>query len=423
MSRRALEGYRVLSLTNHWAGPSAVRLLADMGAQAIKLEATKRPDPARGPKAGHRDRREYPNDDVGRDPWNRVPRFNERHLGSLGVALDLSDPRGKQVFLDLVRVSDVVVENFSANVMRSLGLDYEVLRQVKSDLIMLSMPGFGASGPWKNYRSFGPTLEYLSGMAALTGYEAGQSMPSGVLIPDCMAAMHGASAVLVALFQRQQTGAGQHIELAQLEGTLCLMGDVLLQTAMSGESPMANGNRHAVFAPHGCFPCKGGVGKEDAWVTIAVTSEDQWAALCRVAKKDDWLADPHYTTMAARKSHELELNAGIGVWTAGFEKYQLAHLLQKAGVPAAPVLNARDHFGDPQVLARNMLVPVDHPSVGVRSYLGTTWKTSAGPDAEPKPAPTLGQHNRFVLQDILGMDAAAVDVLEREGVIGTEPLK
>ncbi len=418
-----LEGCRILSLTNHWAGPSAVRMLADMGAQAIKLEATKRPDPARGPKQGHRDRREYPGDDAGRDPWNRVPRFNERHLGNLDVALDLSHASGKKIFLDLVRVSDVVVENFSARVMHSLGLEYEVLRAAKPDLVMLSMPGFGQSGPWKNYRSFGPTLEYLSGMAALTGYEKGESMPSGILIPDFMGALNGASAVLMGLYHRNQTGEGQHIELAQLEGTLCLLGDALLQTAITGAAPKAQGNRHESFAPHGAFPCKGGVGSEEAWITIAVTDEPQWQALCRAAKKSEWLSEPRYASMVSRKVHEQELNAALVAWTVKFEKYQLAHLLQRAGVPAAPVLNPRDFFGDPQVLARKMLVQVDHPSAGLRSYHGTSWKMSGVPHRDPQPAPMLGQHNRFVLQDILGMDDAAIDALEREGVIGSEPLK
>jgi crotonobetainyl-CoA:carnitine CoA-transferase CaiB-like acyl-CoA transferase len=421
--KNPLEGIRILSLTNHWAGPSAVRFLADLGAQAIKLEAAKRPDPARGPKAGHRDRREYPNDDAGRDPWNRVPRFNERHLGNLDLALDLSHPIGKQVFLDLVRISDVVVENFSLKVMRSLGLEYEVLNAVKPDIILVSMPGFGSSGPWRNYRSYGPTLEYLSGMAALTGYEEGQALPSNILIPDCMGAIHGAGAIMAALYHREQTGEGQHIELAQLEGTLCLMGDALLDTAINGAAPKAMGNRHATCAPHGCYPSKGTVGDEDAWITIAVTSDAEWQALCDAAKKPEWLSDPRFATMSSRKRNENELDAAISEWTAKFEKYQLAHRLQRAGVAAAPVMNARDFHGDPQVLARRMLVPVDHPSAGLRSYHGNTWKLSKAAAPELRPAPTLGQHNRFVLEELLGMVSADVDALEREGVIGTEPLK
>jgi crotonobetainyl-CoA:carnitine CoA-transferase CaiB-like acyl-CoA transferase len=417
-----LSGVRILSLTNYWAGPSAVRLLTDMGAEAIKVEAIGRPDPSRGPKAGAAERRDYPCDELGPDPWNRAPRFNERHLGSLGLTLDLASQRGRELFLRLVEISDVVIENFSARVMTRLGLDYAELRKAKPDVILVSMPGFGVGGPWKDFISFGPTLEYISGLASLTGYESGDARLSGILVPDFIGALHGASAVLAALHHRRRTGEGTHVELSQLECALSLVGEELLTAQLATGDAKPLGNRHATLAPHGVYPCKGASAGEEAWIALTVTCEREWTAFCGMEGLQSLASDSRFATPLLRKTHEDELDALIVCWSGGLGKYQAAYRMQQAGVPAAPVLSARDHFGDPQVLARGMLTAVDHPSAGRRIYHGVSWKTVGGEDPTLGPAPRLGEHNELILGSLLGLDSAQIEALRSEGVIGEAPL-
>jgi crotonobetainyl-CoA:carnitine CoA-transferase CaiB-like acyl-CoA transferase len=418
-----LEGYRILGLTSQWAGPMALRPLAELGAEVIKIEATRRPDPTRGPKQGHPTRRDYPEDDPGADPWNRATRFNDRNLAMMGLAIDLTTTDGKNIFMDLVRQSDVVVENFSPRVMRNWGLEYATLRAVKPDIVMVSMPGFGHGGPWQDYVSYGPTLEYISGLSSLTGYDPEDARLTGIIAPDPLSALHGTAAVLSGLHYRNSSGEGSYLELAQLESTLCLIGDKLLHAETTGTNATPMGNKHPQFAPHGAYPCRGAVGAEDAWVTIAVTSDEEWQRLSDIAGQS--LALEQFTTMAGRKAHEAELDQLIAAWTRRLDKYHVTHLLQRAGIAAAPVLTSREHFGDPQVLDRQMLVPVDHPSTGLRTYLAMAWRDPAtvanGAARSVRAAPTLGQHNRHILHDILGMSVEAIDQLAAHGVIGTEP--
>lgn len=416
--RKLFEGLKILSLTNFWAGPSAARYFADHGAEVIKIETIKRPDPSRGTKMGNAARRDYPEDRPAPDAWNRVARFNERHLGNIGITLDLASAEGKSHFRELVRQSDILIENFSPRVMASLGVPYEQLCEVRPDLIMLSMPGFGCGGEWGDYISFGFTLELIGGLAALTGYDLGDAYLSGVVLPDFVAAQHGAGALLSALHVRNKTGSGCHIELSQLESMLCLVGEQFVETQQTGRAPRPLGNRHAVHAPHGCYPTNQG----DAWVTIAVTSEQEWRALCEVVGEPALAGDPRFAVREARKLHEAELDARIGDWTQLHDKFEVAHMLQNAGVAAAPVMDARDQLGDPHVAARDMLVTVDHSSAGPRVYAGSPWRISGFDPAVYRPAPLLGEHNDFVFGEKLGLSAPEINALRSQRIIGEEPL-
>ena len=417
-----LSRYRILDLTHVWAGPFSTRLLADMGAQVIKVESTRRPDLVRGTTEVASDSitaRGYPFGDPGEYPWNRTSRFNERNRSKLGITLDLTTPQGVKLLKALVRICDVVAESFSARVIgETLGLGYQVLQREKPDLVMVSMPGFGSSGPWRDFTSFGTTIEHLAGVVSLTGYSPEEYMKSGVNLPDGLAALHVAAAVLLALFHRDRTGEGQWIDVSQQESTICLLGEHLLGYAMTGELPRPRGNRSSHEAPQGAYSCR----DPDSWVTVSVGNQKEWEGLCQALGKEELVTDPRFDTTEKRRQNHDELDAIIGEWTYDLDKYQAAHRLQRYGVPAGPVLNVRDQFGDPHVRAREMLVLTDHPSVGPREYPGIPWKLKRAPGRVQRPAPTLGQHNNQVLGDLLGLSARELEDLEHQGIIGTMPV-
>ncbi len=349
-----LDGIRVLDLTMVWAGPYCTQILADFGAEVIKIESVKRFDLVRGvthPPAGAHG---YPDDDP--------VRFNERNRNKLGLTLDLTTQAGIALFKQLVAISDVVVENFSARVMEKLGLEYDTLRRIRPDLVMLSMPGFGKSGPASDSAAFGITIELMSGIASLNGYGDGRPMKGGVNTGDPIAALHGVGAILAALYYRAETGAGQFIDLSQQESAIAVIGHVFLGYAMDGVAPRPLGNRDPDRVPQGCYPCRG----EEHWLAISVRTDDEWQALCQVIERPDLAGDPRFASRDDRWAHHDELDAIIGAWTAGQDRYQALRLLQRAGVPAGIALNNRDLVADPHVRARQDLVMIDHPSIGPR---------------------------------------------------------
>jgi crotonobetainyl-CoA:carnitine CoA-transferase CaiB-like acyl-CoA transferase len=394
----------------------AARLLADIGAEIIKIEGPGRPDPTRGPKAGTHKRRQYPSGDPGEDPWNRVPRFNERHLGTRSVTLDLSTAEGREKCLDLVRYCDVVVENFSTRVLKKLGLTYDDLAKVKPDIILVSMPGFGSTGSWEKFVSYGTTLEHISGLASLTGRKPGDARLSGVMAPDYFGAVHGAAAILTGLLHRKRTGQGQRIELAQLESALCLVGEKLLDAARTGHSPTPIGNSDPRRTPSGCYPCR----EAGTWMTISVDGDMEWRSFCEVTGLARFMDDSRLATEADRKAQEAEIDNAVTAWTLQRDRYEATQQLQRAGIAAAVVMSARDHFSDPQIRAREMLVDVDHPSAGRRTYLANPWKGIAGKNLSP--APLFGQDNDSVLRGLLGLDDNTMEALAASNIIGTEPL-
>lgn len=413
-----LAGIRILDLTMVWAGPYCTQILADLGADVIKVESVKHFDSIRGvvhPPAGARG---YPDDDPGPDPWNRTARFNERNRNKFGVTLDLTTPAGIALFKDLVKSCDAVTENFSARVMDKLGLDYATLREIRPDLVMLSMPGFGKSGPASESVAYGITIEMMAGLTSLTGYGDGRPMKGGVNTGDPIAALHAAGALLAALHHRAETGAGQSIDCSQQESAIAVIGDILLDFAMTGIAPEPRGNRDPEKAPQGCYPCRG----EDQWLALSVRTEDEWRALCAVIERPDLAEAPRFRTRAARWTCHDELDAIIGAWTAQQDRYQAMHRLQQAGVAAGAVLSNRDLVADPHVRARSAVVLIDHPSVGPREYPAPTARLHETPAQIRRPAPRLGEHNHEVLGDLLGLAPEELQSLEQRQIIGTLPL-
>ena len=400
--RRPLEGIRVADFTWVWAGPFCTLQLAHLGAEVVRVETSTRtcvtrllppwPDFQPGP--------------------NRSGYFNQYNQGKKSLSLNLKDERALEVARDLVSRSDVVVENFAAGVMDRLGLGWEVCRSLRPDLVMISLSGYGATGPESEYVSYGPAQVPLSGFSSLTGYPEWRPMHVGISYGDPTGGLHGAVAVLAALFHRRRTGEGQFIDLSQWEGTMALLPEGILAQTMTGNTPGRHGNHDPRWSPHAVYRCAG----EDRWVSIAVADEDEWRALCSVV--DPALAaDPRFATAAERKRNEPALDALLGEWCATRAPEEASAALQAAGVGAFTVMNARDLDSDPHLAGRGFWVELPHPEVGVRRHAGIPYRLHGSPIGVRMPAPCLGQHTDEVLRDVLGYDAARIASLREAGLL------
>ena len=400
-----LHGVRVLDLTMAWAGPYATRLLADMGAEVIKIEAVENWDLLRTFTG------QPPSMDRG---WDKSPYFNHVNRNKYGCALDLSKPRGRDLFLRLAAMSDVVIDNFRAAVMESLGLAYDALREANDQLIVIAMPSHGQSGPEREFVAYGTNAEQLSGLCSLTGYAAGPPQKTGISYGDPVAGTAAAGAIALALWERRRTGRGQYIEVAQREIMTNMIGEYVLAYAMSGRQPDRRGNRHSSMAPHGCYPCSG----DDRWLAIACETDAQFAALCRVIGRPALAADERFADVVARYRHQDELDGVIAAWTGGQDRDRAAEALQADGVPAAPVLSVPDVLADEHLRARGFFELVSHPIAGAWEMEGPHWRMSESPGHVRLPAPAFAEHNDYVFRELLGLSADEVAALEAEGVTG-----
>ena len=415
--KQPLKNYRILDLSRIWAGPYCTKLMADLGAEVIKMESLSVYDSHRGPVSPARGIAAYPDGEPGEEPWNRNGWFNCLHLSKYGITLELTSDAGRRVFEQLVSISDVLIENFRQGSLERLGYDYAALRRRRPDLIYVSMPAFGNTGPWKGYLGYGIGQEQLSGMAHLTGYPGDGPMKSGINHGDPITGSHAAGLLLAALRRRRRTGKGMYLDVSQQESSVALMGGELLAYQMTGREPERIGNRSRWYAPGNAYPCAG----EDRWITIAAVNESQWAALASAMDARELAADARFATAEARLAHQDELDAIIAAWTGGHDAFALSERLQAAGVPAGPVLRGPDLLADGHYAQRGTFVTVDHPQVGPRQYPGLPWKMTGTPGEVRSPAPALGQHNREVYGGLLGLSSEAIDTLEDGGVIGSKP--
>ncbi len=412
-----LSNYRILDLSRIWAGPYCTKLLADMGAEVIKMESLRVYDSHRGPVSPARGVVAYPDAEPGEEPWNRNGWFNCLHLSKYGITLELTEEVGRKVFEQLVSISDVLIENFRQGSLERLGYTYDTLRRSRPDLIYVSMPAFGNSGPWREYVAYGIGQEQLSGMAHMTGYPGEGPMKSGINHGDPITGSHAAGVLLAALRYRRRTGKGMFIDVSQQESAVSLIGAEVLAYQMTGQEPERRGNRSPGFAPCNSYPCAG----DDRWVTIAATTNEQWRRLAEIVGGPELAEDVRFTTAGGRLEHQDELDRLIGRWTANREAYGVSLLLQQAGVPASPVLRGPDLLEDPHYQERGTFVEVDHPQVGPRRYPGIAWKMSATPGQVRWPSPTLGQHNYPIYSELLGLPDQEIANLEAAGAIGTKP--
>lgn len=415
-----LKNFRILDLSRIWAGPYCTKLLADMGAEVIKMESLRVYDSHRGPVNPAPGIAAYPNSEPGDEPWNRNGWFNCLHMSKYGITLELTHEAGRKVFEELVAISDVVVENFRQGSLERLGYDYEAMRQISPDLIYVSMPAFGNSGPWKGYVAYGIGQEQLSGMAHMTGYVGEGPMKSGINHGDPITGSHAAGVVLAALRYRRRTGQGMFIDVSQQESAVAMIGGEVLAYQMTGQEPERRGNHSPYFAPYNTYPCAG----EDRWVTIAVTTDEEWRSLAEIVGGPELAADSRYVNNDDRMGNQDSLDELIAAWTSTRDMYDITWQLQNAGVPAGPVLRGPDLLEDPHYRERGTFNKVDHPQVGPKWYQGFAWSASGGsatPGQVHWPAPTLGQHNHQIYSQLLGLSNSEIEELERDGVIGTKP--
>ena len=399
---KPLAGIRVADFTWVWAGPFCTLQLAHLGAEVIRIESASRTCVTRL----------LPPWPDGQPGVNRSGYFNQYNQGKRSIALDLKDPQAMAVAHDLIRKSDVVVENFAANVFERMGLGYDMCRSLKSDVIVISMSGYGASGPESEYVSYGPAQVPLSGLSSVTGYRGWRPMHIGISYGDPTAGLQGAVAVLSALIHRRRTGEGQFIDLSQWESTMALLPEALLAQSMTGAAPERDGNRDTVWAPHAIYRCAG----DDRWVSIAAADDDEWRRLATVV--DSAVAsDPRFASAALRKQNEDALDAAIGAWCASRSAEDVRDTLQTAGVAAFPAMTAKDLHDDPHLGSRRYFVELPHPEVGVRRHMGIPYKLHRTPLAVWRAAPCLGEDTDWVLREVLGYDESRIGALRDAGAL------
>ena len=391
MSRNILKNIRILDFSWVLAGPYATRLLADFGAEVIKVQPLL-------PEAEDKFSKSYYN------AWNR---------NKLGITLNLAKPEGVEIARKLVGISHAVVENFSSRVMANFGLDYPELIKIKPDIIMLSLSVMGHTGPQQDYCGFGPTVQAFSGMTGLTAYPAGPPLGIGFSYSDHIAALYGSMALLGALEHHRNTGEGQYIDLSQTETAASMMADAILNFTMNGKDPRPVGNSSETAAPHGVYPCKG----KDRWCAISVSTEEQWARFKRVMPDQHWVEDPKFKTLNDRLANIEALDNLIKGWTKQHTAEEVMSLLQNENVPAGVVQNAADLARDPQLISRGFFLNTQKPGEGVDFLDASPIKLSGAKAEHRREAPDKGRDNDYVYSELLGISEHELIRLRESNVI------
>ena len=370
-----LKGVRVLDLSWIIAGPTASRFLALMGAEVIKVGSARRPDPS-----------------------TRGAPFQAYNQSKLYAALNISRPEGLELAMRLVSVSDVVIENFAAGVIERLGLGYDALRQAKPDIIMLSSSGTGHSGPDKDYVAYGSLLQYYTGWNAISGYPDSEPIKGG-LWADPWVGMELAMVAAAALNYRAATGEGNYVDFSMAEALTASIPEALLDYQMNDRVPEPMGNADTQHAPHNVYRCKG----DDRWLAIAITSDEEWHALCTAIGRTDLARDAALADAQGRRERQQKIDAAISEWTQLREDYKAMHVLQNAGISAAPYLSPERVFTDPQLREGGFFSTHTASDGKQRDLPALGWRFDGGPDPHITAAPVLGQHNDYVYGELLGL--------------------
>jgi crotonobetainyl-CoA:carnitine CoA-transferase CaiB-like acyl-CoA transferase len=408
-----LAGLRVLDLTAWWAGPSATHMLATLGADVIHVESTKRPDGMRSTGGVFKGRFER--------WWEYSFFFLAANSNKRGIALDLTRPEGLDVARRLVARCDAVVENFTPRVLENFGLDWDAIQAIDAKTILVRMPAFGLSGPWRDNTGFAQTMEQLTGMAWLTGHRDDQPrIQRGPCDP--LAGMHAAFALLVALAERERTGRGCLVEATMVEGALNAAAEAIVEFTAYGRLMQRDGNRSPAAAPQGLYPCRGHGPATPRWLALSVASDAQWQALAGLLGRPAWSADPALATLAGRRAAHDEIDAKLRSWIAQRDRDELVGELVAAGVPAGVVVDPRQASLQPQLAARGFFEQIEHPVVGSHPTPTVPFRYASVERWLRRPAPTLGQHNREVLSELAGLREHEIAKLAAEGVIGEQPV-
>ncbi len=395
-----LEGVRIVDMSWMWAGPYATLQLAHLGAEVIRIETHQRPC---------MNRRVPPY--AGEPGLNRGGSFNQWNQGKRSVLLDLKRPEGVELARELAAASDVFVENYSVGVVDRLGLGWEALSALNSRLVMISLSGYGLTGPYRDRVAFGGPLTMISGLASLTGYEGHGPSEVGLSYGDPNAALHGAFAIMAALWQREESGAGQHIDLSQWESLIAILPEGVMAQTLRGDVPARRGNHDGLMSPHGLFPCAG----EDRWLSIAVRDDAEWDRLAGLIGDD--ALEERYASAAGRKQHEADLDAMLGAWTQPQDRWAVAEQLQALGIAAVPVFDMADVGDDPHMNERGFFVELEHAEIGRMKHAGIPWQLHGTPLQIERAAPCMGEDNAYVVQELLGRSEMEFQRLLDEGVL------
>lgn len=418
--RGPLAGLRITDFCWMGVGAIATRLLADFGADVIRIEDRNRLDmPRRLPLYKGGDVRSYGEEDVNPDP-NKGGMFNNYNRNKLGITLNMRSPRGRELAERLISVSDGLTENFAPGVMERWGLTEERVREIRPDIVYARMSGFGHSGPFAEYRSYGPVVQAVCGLSHISGLPGREPSGWGLSYMDNQAAYYNSSALLAAFLGRRRTGRGTDVDVSAVEAGVELIGPTLLDVTVNhrstrrGDYPLGNRLDHPAAAPHGVYPTVG----DDRWVAIAVFSDDEWQALVRVLGTPAWCLDERFATMAGRVANQDELDRHLSEWTRERDRHEIMHTLQQAGVTAGAVQDARDvNEHDPQMAHRDIFFELDHPVIGEARFEGVPFTaTNFGAD-HWRSAPLLGEDNHYVLSEVLGLDHDEIADLEASGVL------
>lgn len=403
MSQKPLAGVRVVEFGFWFAAPQIAKILAAFGAEVIKLEGKTRPDW----------QRPHPPFKDGVQGLNRGGDFNQLHAGKMSIAVNLARPKGMEIAKAVIAKSDIMVENFAGGVIARMGLGYEIVKEIKPDIIMLSTCMQGQTGPSASSRGTGVQLTALSGFYNITGWpDREPTGPSGPY-PDYIASRLGSLAILTALDYRRKIGKGQYIDLSQFEGAVHFLSPLILDNSVNKRIASASGNLSSDFAPHNAYRCRG----IDRWCAIAVTSEDKWESFCKVIDNPAWTRDPRFAVMTERKANEAELDRLIESWTIQYPAEEVMSMMQSAGVGAGVVNSARDILeNDPQLKHRNLFQRVNHPEIGEYAVPGFSYQFS-DIDSQFKRAPLLGEHNEYICKEILGLSDDELAELVIDGAI------
>ncbi|AVJ29203.1 CaiB/BaiF CoA-transferase family protein [Achromobacter spanius] len=406
-----LQKIRVVDLTMGWAGPLASRTLADFGAEVIKVESTRYPDWWRGTH--------YTDEFYLDKLYEKNSNFALMNRNKLGITLDLTHAQGRAVLLDLVAKADIVIENYSTEVLPKLGLDYAVLSQVNPRLVMVSMPAFGSGNEWSTIRAYGGTLEQASGLPHHTGFAQNPPALTSYAYGDPVGGFNGGAAALLALFVQQRSGKGRHVNLSQVECMLPMTAPFVIEQSVKGTTRRRSGNAHPLHAPQGIYQCAG----DDAWVVVSITTDVQWQALLAVMQAADLALDPALEKAAGRRKRQEEIDRRINAWARARSAQCAMAELQQAGISAGEVKPIWTVLDDPHLRARDFFKATSRPYIG--EFLATTpwFREPAAAVAAVRPAPTLGQHNGDVFSRVLSMSVDHQQTLERDGIIGNTAIR
>jgi crotonobetainyl-CoA:carnitine CoA-transferase CaiB-like acyl-CoA transferase len=415
--RLPLAGLRVIDWAVYWAGPYVGMMLHDLGAEVIKVESPSNWDPVRTVIDVNRYSGEGARPLTPQERSNINQHYNEWNRGKLSLAVELTDPRGRDLLLRLGAKSHIFIENHRPGAKDKLRIAYDDLAAVRPDIIYLSLSGFGQTLPERDAMALGAPVELASGLFSLNGYlNDGTPAKTGFSYGDPVGALAALSALLLAVRAWRRTGEGRFLDVSMRDALSFGVGAAFTDWSMNAKERPRSGNRHPVFAPQGVYRAHG----DDQWVAISVRDDCDWQALGAAMGSPDWHADPELADAGGRRRRHDEIDARIEAWTSQRGAREIEAVLQEAGVAAAAVLDFRQLWHDPQLNARGAFQEVEHPAFGVEVRTTSQWERGHHPQPIDRPAPCFGQHNHEVLSELLGLDATEIAGLERDGVISEQ---